>query len=54
MVFPGIYCGHGTVKSVAGYDSTIEFTRECVELLATECESACNNDPHEWVIGIEN
>jgi creatinine amidohydrolase len=36
VVFPGVYCGHGTVKQKMGYDCTLEFTRECVEILATE------------------
>jgi len=36
IVFPPVYCGHSTMKPHAGFDSTLEFTRECVELLATE------------------
>lgn len=36
VVFPGVYCGHGTVIGEAECDCTLEFSRECVELLATE------------------
>ncbi|MCE5322727.1 creatininase family protein [bacterium] len=36
VVFPGVYCGHGTIKGDAESSFTLEFSRECVELLATE------------------
>lgn len=36
IVYPGIFCGHGTIKEQEDDDCTLEFTRECVELLATE------------------
>lgn len=36
VVFPPIYCGHQTMKPFAGFDATLEFSRECVQLLATE------------------
>jgi len=36
VVFPPIYCGHQTMKPYAGFDATIEYSRECVQLLATE------------------
>lgn len=36
IVFPPIYCGHQTMKPYAGFDATLEFSKECVQLLATE------------------
>lgn len=36
IVFPPVYCGHQTMQPYAGFDSTIEYSRECVQLLATE------------------
>ncbi len=36
VVFPPVYCGHQTMKPYAGFDSTIEYSRECVQLLARE------------------
>ncbi|MGB9620498.1 MAG: creatininase family protein, partial [Armatimonadota bacterium] len=36
VVFPPVYCGHKTMKPHAGFDCTLEFSRECVELLASE------------------
>ena len=36
VVFPPIYCGHQTMKPYAGFDATIEYTKQCVQLLATE------------------
>ena len=36
VVFPPIYCGHQTMKPYAGFDATMEYTKECVQLLATE------------------
>lgn len=36
VVFPEVYCGHDTMKPHAGFDSTLEFSAECVKLLATE------------------
>ena len=36
VVFPEVYCGYGTMKPYAGFDCTLEFSAECVRLLATE------------------
>jgi creatinine amidohydrolase len=36
IVFPHVYCGFQTMKPHAGFDCTLEFTAECVKLLATE------------------
>ncbi|MHB9036159.1 MAG: creatininase family protein [Armatimonadota bacterium] len=36
VVFPGVFCAHGTIKEPVARDCTLEFTRECVEILATE------------------
>jgi len=36
IVFPQIYCGHQTMKPYAGFDATLEFSPECVTMLARE------------------
>lgn len=36
IVFPEVYCGHVTMKPHKGFDATLEFSKECVELMATE------------------
>jgi len=36
VVFPHVYCGHGTMKPHAGFDCTLEFSAECVRMLVTE------------------
>lgn len=36
IVFPGVYCGHTTMKPHGGFNSTLEFSKECLELLVTE------------------
>ena len=36
VVFPEVYCGHSTMKPHAGFDCTLEFSAQCVRLLATE------------------
>lgn len=36
VVFPPVYCGHQSMKPYAGFDCTLEFSRECVVLLVTE------------------
>lgn len=36
VVLPPIYCGHQTMKPYAGFDATIEYSKECVQLLAKE------------------
>ena len=34
VVFPEVYCGHDTMKTGVGFDCTLEFSEECVKLLA--------------------
>lgn len=36
IVFPGVYCGTQTMKPHAGFDATLEFSPECVRMLAKE------------------
>lgn len=36
VVFPPIYCGHMTMKPYTGYDSTLEFSLDCLKMLARE------------------
>lgn len=36
VVFPHVYCGFDTMKTAAGFGCTLEFSVECVRLLATE------------------
>lgn len=36
IVFPPVYCGYQTMKPCAGFDSTLEFSVECVKMLARE------------------
>lgn len=36
VVFPAVYCGFQTMKPHAGFNCTLEFSRECVQLLAKE------------------
>ncbi len=36
VVFPHVYCGFQTMKPHAGFDCTLEFSKECVQLLAKE------------------
>lgn len=36
IVFPEVYCGHVTMKPFKNFDATLEFSKECVELMATE------------------
>lgn len=36
VVFPPIYCGTQTMKPHAGFDATLDYTRECVQRLAAE------------------
>jgi len=36
IVFPPVYCGHQTMKPYAGFEATIEYSKECVQLLAKE------------------
>jgi creatinine amidohydrolase len=36
VVFPPIYCGHQTMKPYAGFEATLDYTKACVQLLATE------------------
>lgn len=36
VVFPPVYCGFQTMKPHAGFDCTLEFSRDCVQHLAKE------------------
>ena len=36
VVFPPVYCGYQTMKPHAGFDCTLEFSRECVKMLVGE------------------
>jgi len=36
VVFPPVYCGTQTMKPHAGFDATLDYTADCVKLLATE------------------
>lgn len=36
IVFPPVYCGHLTMKPHMGFDCTLEFSTDCIKLLARE------------------
>lgn len=36
VVFPQVYCGTQTMKPYAGFDCTLDFSRDCVKMLAAE------------------
>ena len=36
VVFPPVYCGYNTMKTHAGFDCGLEFSADCVKLLARE------------------
>lgn len=50
VVFPGIYCGHDTMKPHARFDSTLEFSAECVKLLATEYLEQLENEGFRVIV----
>lgn len=36
VVFPPVYCGHNTMKEAFDFDGTLEFSAECVKMLASD------------------
>lgn len=36
VVFPAVYCGHKTMKPYMSYDCTLEFSLDCLKMLARE------------------
>lgn len=50
VVFPPIYCGHQTMKPYAGFDSTLEYSKQCVQMLANETLDQLANEGFRVIV----
>jgi len=50
VVFPQVYCGYSTMKTHSGFDCTLEFSRDCVKLLASEHLSELADDGFRVIV----